>query len=106
MREVVDCALDFALSQPREYELINSGLLGRVTKSRPSVEFVILKSAEWLGGSPSENRNLVSALWFMIHGFVMLRISSTMPAEHFPQALTTFHKSIDILVKNRGELKD
>src|SRR5438876_2042281 len=35
--EVADCALDFALQQPREYELLMSGLLARMTKERPNV---------------------------------------------------------------------
>jgi AcrR family transcriptional regulator len=102
--QLLDCVIDFALSQPREYELITSGLLARVTKTRPNVEFVVLTAADWMGGSPEENRPLVMTLWAMTHGLIMLKISGTMPEQDFPNALAAFHKSVEFLVENRSTL--
>jgi len=103
--ELLDRVMDFALRQPREYELMTSGMLARVTKSRPNVEFVILKVTEWWGGSPDENRSLVMALWSMTHGLIMLKISGTLPEADFPGALVAFHESVSLLIENRETLR-
>jgi len=86
LEEVAECVLKFALGHPREYELMMSGLLAKMTKSRPNFEFVIAKSAEWLGGSPEEHRALVAALWSLMHGTIMLTISGTLPAHDVEKA--------------------
>ena len=102
--ELLDRVLNFAVRQPREYELITSGLLARVTKERPAVDLATLKAAQWLGGTPEQNRKLVVAVWSLMHGLIMLKISGTMREEEFPAAIAAFHQSVDILVENRGRV--
>ena len=104
MEEVGDAVLKFALEHPREYELMMSGLLAKMTRSRPNVEFVASKSAEWFGGTPEEHRGLVLALWSLIHGTIMLVISGTLPEAEVTSALTAFRKSVTVLVENRGRI--
>ena len=60
--EMVQCYLDFALGKPREYELIMSGLLARMSKTRPNVDFVADRISQWLGGSAEDHRALVFTL--------------------------------------------
>src|SRR5689334_13132467 len=39
--QTCQCLLDFTIRNPREYELMMSGLLARVTKERPNVQFML-----------------------------------------------------------------
>jgi AcrR family transcriptional regulator len=102
MEEVADAVLKFALNHPREYELMMSGLLGKMTKARPNFELVVQKSAEWFGGSPKDQRSLVLALWSLIHGTIMLMISGTLPEAEVTSALAAFRRSVTVLVENRA----
>lgn len=104
MEEVGDAVLKFALDHPREYELMMSGLLAKMTKSRPNFEFVVSKSAEWFGGTPEDHRGLVLALWSLIHGTIMLTISGTLPGADVTSALAAFRKSVTVLVENRARI--
>jgi AcrR family transcriptional regulator len=104
MEEVGDAVLKFALDHPREYELMMSGLLAKMTKSRPNVEFVVSKSGEWFGGTPEDHRSLVLALWSLIHGTIMLIISGTLPDADVASALAAFRKSLTLLVENRARI--
>src|SRR6266508_2314785 len=63
LQEVAQCYLDFALRYPREYQVIMSGLLARITKERPNLNFVLNRCAEWLGGSAEGHEGLVLASW-------------------------------------------
>src|SRR5207248_3572574 len=60
-QEFAQAYLKFALSRPREYEVINSGLLARLD-DRPNFDFAARRSADWLGGTPAENRRLIFAI--------------------------------------------
>ena len=102
--ELLNRVLHFAMRQPREYELMTSGLLARVTKSRPALELATAKTAAWLGGTSEEHRKLTLCVWSMMHGLIMLKISGTMREEEFPAAVAAFHKAVDILVEGRGKL--
>jgi AcrR family transcriptional regulator len=104
LEDVGDAVLKFALDHPREYELMMSGLLAKMTKSRPNFEFVVRKSAEWLGGSPEDHRGLVLALWSLIHGTIMLAISGTLPEAEVARALASFRKCVTVLVENRAQI--
>lgn len=105
LREVGQVYLDFVLSRPREYLLMNSGLIGRVTKTRPNLDFVIGKTAEWLGGASTEHTPLVLALWALAHGTAMLRVSGGVREEDFPKHRAAFSKAVDILVANEQNLR-
>jgi AcrR family transcriptional regulator len=104
LEEVADAVLKFALDHPREYELMMSGLLAKMTKSRPTFELVVSKSTDWLGGSPEDHRALVLALWSIIHGTIMLTISGTLPEAEVVKAISAFRKSVTVLVANRAQL--
>ena len=102
--DLLDRVLQFGLQHPQEYQLMFSGLLPRVTRARPNVDFAILRLSSWLGGTPDDNRELAMALWSLIHGLIMLRTSGTMREEEYPTALAAFRKAVDILVENRATL--
>ena len=102
--ELLNRILEFAMRQPREYQLMTSGLLARVTKSRPALELATAKTASWLGGTPDENRKLVLCVWSMMHGLIMLRISGTMLEEEYPASVAAFHRAVEILVERRDRL--
>jgi len=106
LQEIAHCYLDFALHRPREYQLIMSGLLARMTKERPNVEFVLNRAAEWLGGSPGDHKGVVFAIWSLVHGIAMLRITGTLRDEDFPVARAAFAKSVEVLVENVQRLRD
>jgi AcrR family transcriptional regulator len=105
LSEIADCILEFALKRPLEYQLMMSGLLGRMTRFRPNVELVLKRSAEWLGGVPSDYRELIFAIWSMLHGFAMLSISGTLPEEDCPTARAAVMSAVDVLIANRRKLR-
>jgi AcrR family transcriptional regulator len=103
--EAAERILDFALDHRREYELITSGLLARMTKERPSVEFIIYRCAEWMGGSPKDHEQLVLSIWALVHGMAMLRISGTMREEDYPRARMAFTAAVNLLLENAQKLR-
>jgi AcrR family transcriptional regulator len=96
---------DFALDRPREYELMMSGLLARMSKDRPNFEFLMQRSAEWLGGSPREHRYLGLALFCLAHGAVTLKISGNVREDNFPRVDAAFATAVDVLVANEGKFR-
>ena len=104
--EMVHCYLDFALSKPREYELIMSGLLARMSKTRPNVDYVAERVSEWLGGSSQEHRPLVFTLAALAHGTAMFNITGTIPEEDFPGVRAVFAAAVKVLVENEGKLRN
>src|SRR5215469_11994502 len=102
--DFVDRVLRFALQSPREYQLMSSGVAARVSKSRPNFEQAILKASFWLGGTPDENRNIVTTIWAMIHGLIMLKIAGSVREQEFPAAVAALHHAVEVLVENRQRL--
>ena len=96
---------EFALQRPREYELMMSGLLARMSKARPSFELLLQKSAEWLGGSPPEHRHLGLALFCLAHGAATLKVSGSVRVENLPRVDTAFAAAVDVLVANEGKFR-
>ena len=105
-QDVGQAYLDFVLGRPREYLLMNSGLIGRVSTNRPNLDFVMERTSEWLGGEPGEHAPLVYALWALAHGTAMLRISGSVGEENFPKLREAFKRAIDILVANEKKLRN
>ena len=103
LQEVGQCYLDFALRHPREYQLIMSGLLARMTKSRPNFEFVLGRSSQWVGGSAEDRRGLLLALWALLHGTATLKLSGTMQDEDFSHARAAMADAIEVLVANASK---
>jgi AcrR family transcriptional regulator len=106
LQEVGQVYLDFVLGRPREYLLLmNSGLIGRVSKTRPNLDFIVARTSEWLDGAPGEHAPLVLALWALAHGAAMLRVSGSMQEENFPRLREAFSQAVDILVANEKKLR-
>ena len=105
LHELVQAYLDFALRSPREYELLNSDLVARVSKTRPNLDFVIARSSEWLGGGPGAHVVLVYAIWALSHGTAMLKLSGSVSEEDFQKLRAAFTRAVDILVSNEKKLR-
>ncbi len=103
--ELGQAYIDHALENPREYLLMTSGVLGRVSKQRPNLDFAVAKSSEWLGGAPGEHMPLVYALWAAAHGVALLRVSGSLRDEDFPKMREAFTRALKILVANEKELR-
>lgn len=102
--EIGERALEFALKHPREYEVITSGLLSRLSERRPNVEFLMQRCAEWLGGSPEDHTALVFALWSLMHGAAMLLISGTLSQQHAAELRSAYLRAIEALLSQEGKL--
>src|SRR6266498_1482010 len=102
--EIAEGILEFALGRPREYQLITSGLLARMSKDRPAVDFVSYRCAELLGGSPKDHESLIFAVWALVHGMAILQISGTMPKQDHARAHAAFTRAIHVLIENEGNL--
>ncbi|HZR56267.1 MAG TPA: helix-turn-helix domain-containing protein [Terriglobales bacterium] len=98
--EVGERALKFALEHRREYELLTSGLMSKVSERRPNVEFMMQKSAEWLGGDPEDHEALVIALWSLMHGTAMLLISETISPRYAAGLRATYAAAVEVLVSH------
>jgi AcrR family transcriptional regulator len=102
--EASQLALEFALSHPREYELITSGLFSKVSDRRPNVEFLKQRSAEWLGGVPEDHTSLVIALWSLMHGTAMLLISNTITLRYAAELRVVYTAAVNTLVSQASNL--
>ena len=100
LHEVVHRYLDFALSRQREYQLVMSGLLPRMTKGRPSLELAVRSSAKWLGDPSGDYRGLVLVLAAMVDGATMFRSTGFLTDENFEVLRSAFAKAVDVLVAN------
>jgi AcrR family transcriptional regulator len=103
--ELGEAYIDYVVSHPREYLLMHSGLLGRVSKGRPNLDFVMGQTSEWLGGGPGAHAPLVFALWAMSHGAAMLKVSGGVREQEFPKLRAAFTRALDILVTNEKKLR-
>jgi len=103
--EIAERILEFALGRPREYELITSGLLARMTRERPAVDFVAFRCAELLGGTAKDHECLILAVWALVHGMALLQISGTLRREDHVQARSAFTQALHILIDNAGKLR-
>src|SRR6266567_46791 len=56
-------------------------------------------------GSPEDHKSAVFAIWSLLHGTAMLRITGTLRDEDFPQARAAFVKSVEVLVANGQKLR-
>lgn len=104
-QEIAESILKFALGRPREYQLITSGLLARMTQERPGVDFAAYRAAELLGGTPKDHFNLTTAVWALVHGMALLQISGTMPEADHARARVAFKHALDLLIRNEDDLR-
>jgi AcrR family transcriptional regulator len=92
-------ALEFALTNVHDYELISSGIFSKVGGPRPNVELMKLRGAQWLGGSPEDYTRLVLALWALIHGTATLLISRAVSDGYAGELRAAFAASVKTLVE-------
>ena len=104
-QEIAERILRFALGRPREYQLITSGLLARMTRERPAVDFVAARVAELMGGTAKDHQNLILAVWALVHGMALLQISGTLRAADHARASAAFTQAIRILIENENNLQ-
>jgi len=103
--EAAEAMLDFALAQPREYELIMSGLLARMTDERPNFELMSHRCAEWFGGSAKDHEGLVFALWSLVHGTASLTITGIVTRKDAARSRRAFRKYVETIVSRVEELR-
>jgi AcrR family transcriptional regulator len=106
LREAVNCYLEFALERPREYQLMTSGLIPRITKARPTLDMAFERSATWMGGSAGDHRGLVLTLGALVHGTAMWKIAGIIPKESLPALEAAFAKGVETLIANENRLRD
>ena len=104
-QEFAQAYLKFALNRPREYEVINSGLLARLN-DRPNFDFAARRSADWLGGTPAENRRLIFAIAALAHGTALYIITRTVLDGDVEELKAAFARSVDALVANAEKLRE
>jgi len=100
LQEICNRTLEFALGHPREYALAFGEWAPKFQESRPNVEYVKTRAAEWLGGSPEDHSRLVLALLALIHGTATLLNSKTLHAKDQAELHSIFTASVDLLVSN------
>jgi len=104
-QEFAQAYLKFALGRPREYEVINSGLLAKLD-DRPNFDFAAKRSADWLGGAPEEHRRLIFAIAALAHGTAMYIITRTVLDADVEELKAAFARSVDALVENADKLRE
>ena len=104
MRELAECYFDFALRRPREYELLMSGLLARVRKTRPNFNLLLRRSAEWLGGTPEDYEDLALALFCLAHGAVVHVLNRNVEEDeaHMRRVLA---RGVEALLAKEGKVR-
>lgn len=105
LTDVAEAFLQFALRHPREYELIMSGLLARMTDERPNLELLAQRCAQWFGGRADAYQPFVLAVAALAHGTAMLGISGVVPQKDFASAKAAFIQAVAVLAQGRKNIK-
>lgn len=92
--------LEFALTHPHEYQLINAGVFSKIQVERPNFELIRRRSAEWLGGSEEDHSGLVLVLWALLHGTATLLTSKTVPPGYEKKLRSKSSEAAELLVRN------
>jgi len=106
LTDLAKAFLDFALRQPREYELMMSGLLVRMTEERPNIDLLAHRCAEWFGGTARDHQELVLAMVSLAHGTAMLKLSGLFPKADAKRLQAVFQRSVNTLANNRKNLRE
>jgi AcrR family transcriptional regulator len=97
--------LEFAMRRPHEYELFHVDWAGRRTalqRSKPSIELLHARVSEWLGVPKKECRNLMLALWSLLHGTALLLTSRTVEGRAGEELRRACVGAVTTLVGGRG----
>jgi AcrR family transcriptional regulator len=104
--EIAQAYLDFALKRPREYELMMSGLLARMTEERPNLNLVMSRISIWHGGKPEDQEAFVFTLYCLLHGCALVNISGSFGTARTPGINDAVKRAVDILVANEGQIRN
>src|SRR5215467_2380487 len=105
LEEMAQKYAEYALENSQEHRLMMSGLLARMTKSRPNFEMTLDRSAAWLGGTPNDHRSLVLALVSLIEGFVLVKNTVWVREEDISALRDGFRKALEVLVQNESKFR-
>jgi AcrR family transcriptional regulator len=105
VQELAEAYLSFALNRPREYGLMMSGLLARMTDERPNFNLVLSRVADWYGGTPEEHEALVFTLYCLLHGCALLVINGSEIVRRSEKINPAVRRAVDILVANEAQLR-
>ena len=103
--EIAEAYLKFALSRPREYALMMSGLLARMTDERPNLKLVLSRVAEWFGGTTEDHEALVFTLYCLLHGCALVNASGSFGVARSPNINGAVKRAVEILVTNERQLR-
>ena len=104
LQEICQRYLEFALSHPHEYQLLNASVFSVTKIERSNLEFVRKRAAEWLGGSPDDHTDLVLALWVSLHGTATLLIAKSVPLRYETKLRSVASQMVDLLLRNERAL--
>jgi AcrR family transcriptional regulator len=96
--EASERMFEFALAHPREYQLLDSPLFSRLNQNRPNLEYLLQRSAEWIGAKPQDNLRLVLSLWALLHGSVALLSSGGLTPEYAAELRLAYTASAKSLI--------
>ena len=109
MEKAVGPYLDFALSQPRRYELffahqhlLRQWLPGRRSADReknPAFFWGLEKLSEELGGPPESHVPLVMSIWSLVHGTASLLISQAVDPKLEPEMRAECERAVRLLIR-------
>lgn len=105
VQEIAVAYLDFALDRPREYELMMSGLLARMTDERPSLDLVLSRVAHWHGGTRQDHEALVFTLYCLLHGCALLNINGSETVRRSEKINPAVKRAVEILIANEAQLR-
>jgi AcrR family transcriptional regulator len=97
--------MDFAVRHPHEYELYHVSWEGKraaLEKSKPSIELLHGRLAEWLGEPAKGHASLWLAMWSLLHGAATLRISKTIDHKTSVELRVACCDAVRVLVRYRS----
>lgn len=94
---------EFALTRPKEYQLLDSALFSKLNPNRPNFEYLLRRSAEWIGGNPKDNTRLVLSLWALLHGTVALLSDGVLTQEYAAEMRLAYRCSARTLIRIASE---
>jgi AcrR family transcriptional regulator len=114
LEEAFEHYLDFALRDPRGYELYYAhqyellrhwrpGGAGQTEEVTPGFFWIQRKLAERFGGAPQDHLPLCLAIWSLAHGTASLLISRAMAEELAPQVRAASRKAFHALLREAEE---
>jgi len=97
--ELCQRVLAYCLANPHDYELLSSDLIAKLNEPRPTVQFVLEKTAQWFGGLPEDHYPLILALWSLLQGAIVLL--QTLPEREARVTRSSLTTAVRVLIRDR-----